>query len=119
MNKLFRHVIILCQILFVGFTSASTSIELKDIPQLQQGPQHATVAKRVSDLFSRSHYKYMALDNVLSQKVFDRYLEQLDFNRQIKLTENIDPNERAAAQQAVKKIKDEAVKVKEAISKKQ
>ena len=44
---------------------------------------------------------------------------RIDFNRQIKLTENIDPNERAAAQRAVKKIKDEAVKVQEAINKKQ
>ena len=44
---------------------------------------------------------------------------RIDFNRQIKLTENIDPNERAAAQQAVKRIKDEAVKVQEAINKKQ
>jgi len=44
---------------------------------------------------------------------------RVDFNRQIKLTENIDPNERAAAQRAVRKIKDEAVKVQEAINKKQ
>ena len=35
---------------------------------------------------------------------------RVDFNRQIKLTENIDPNERAAAQRAVKKIKDSVSK---------
>jgi len=91
MNKLFRHVIILCQVLFVGLSFATTtSIELKDIPQLHQTTQHATVAKRVSDLFSRSHYKYVPLDNILSQKVFERYLEQLDFNKQIFMQSDID-----------------------------
>lgn len=51
------------------------------------------------------------------QEIYEKL--RIDFNRQIKLTENIDPNERAAAQRAVKKIKDEAVKVQEAINKKQ
>ena len=51
------------------------------------------------------------------EKLYEKL--RVDFNRQIKLTKNIDPNERAAAQQAVKRIKDEAVKVQEAINKKQ
>ena len=51
------------------------------------------------------------------QEIYEKL--RVDFNRQIKLTENIDPNERAAAQRAVRKIKDEAVKVQEAINKKQ
>ena len=79
MKKLFRQVLILSQICFIGVTFATTeSVKLEDIPQLQQASQHAKVAKRVSDLFSRSHYKYMPLDDTLSQKVFDRYIEQLD-----------------------------------------
>jgi len=84
MNKFFRQVVIVSQILFIGVTFASTDkVTLEDIPQLHQASQHAKVAKRVSDLFSRSHYKYMPLDNTLSQKVFDRYIEQLDFNKQM------------------------------------
>ena len=91
MKKLFRQVLILSQIVFVGVTFATTeSVELKDIPQLHQASQHAKVAKRVSDLFSRSHYKYMPLDNTLSKKVFDRYIEQLDFNKQIFMQSDID-----------------------------
>ena len=93
MKKLFRHALIFSQIIFVGFafaTTASTSVELKEIPQLQQAPQHAKVAKRVSDLFSRSHYQYVPLDDALSQKVFERYIQQLDYNRQIFIQADID-----------------------------
>ena len=93
MKKLFRHALILFPLFFIGFTFATTansSVELKDIPQLQQESQHAKVAKRVSDLFSRSHYKYMPLDDQLSQKIFTRYIEQLDFNKQIFMQSDID-----------------------------
>ena len=91
MKKLFRHALILSQLCFVGATfSATDSVSLKDIPQLKQESQHAKVAKRVSDLFSRSHYKYIPLNDELSAKVFERYIEQLDFNKQIFMQSDID-----------------------------
>ena len=91
MKKLFCQVLILSQIFIVGITFAATdSVKLKDIPQLHQAVQHAKVAKRVSDLFSRSHYKYVPLDDNLSKKVFDRYIKQLDFNKQIFMQSDID-----------------------------
>lgn len=91
MKKLFRHVLVLSQFCFVGFVIATpVSVDLQDIPQLQQDTQHAKVAKRVSDLFSRSHYKYVPLDDALSEKVFKRYIEQLDFNKQIFMQSDID-----------------------------
>ncbi|WP_298939943.1 carboxy terminal-processing peptidase [uncultured Psychromonas sp.] len=91
MKKLFRHALILSQLCFVGATfSATDSVTLKDIPQLKQESQHAKVAKRVSDLFSRSHYKYIPLNDELSAKVFERYIEQLDFNKQIFMQSDID-----------------------------
>lgn len=91
MKKLFRHVLVLSQFCIVGFVAATpASVDMQDIPQLQQDTQHAKVAKRVSDLFSRSHYKYMPLDDALSEKVFERYIEQLDFNKQIFMQSDID-----------------------------
>jgi carboxyl-terminal processing protease len=91
MKKFFRHALILSQMFFVATSFAATSsVSLKDIPQLKQETQHAKVAKRVSDLFSRSHYKYMPLDDALSEQVFNRYIEQLDFNRQIFMQSDID-----------------------------
>jgi carboxyl-terminal processing protease len=90
MKKFFRHALILSQVFFVATTYAASSVNLNDIPQLKQETQHAKVAKRVSDLFSRSHYKYVPLDDALSEQVFNRYIEQLDFNRQIFMQSDID-----------------------------
>ena len=91
MKKLFCQVLILSQIFFVSVSFAEIeNIELTDIPQLHQAAPHAKVAKRVSDLFSRSHYKYTPLNDALSKKVFDRYIEQLDFNKQIFMQSDID-----------------------------
>ncbi|WP_028862913.1 carboxy terminal-processing peptidase [Psychromonas aquimarina] len=91
MNKFFRHTLFIACSLFIGAAYAlPVSFDIKDIPQLQQQEQHAKVAKRVSDLFSRSHYKFIPLDDALSQKVFDRYIEQLDYNKQIFLRSDID-----------------------------
>lgn len=90
MKKLFRHLVIASQIFYVGYVFAVTTVELKDIPTLKQEPQHAKVAKRVSDLFSRSHYKYMPLDDALSAQIFDRYIEQLDYQKQFFKQSDID-----------------------------
>ncbi len=91
MNKFFRHVLVAASTLYIGISFAvPASFEIKDIPQLEQQVQHAKVAKRVSDLFSRSHYKFIPLDDALSQKVFERYIEQLDYNKQIFMQSDID-----------------------------
>jgi len=91
MNKFFRHSLIIASTLYAGFVfSATASFDVKDIPQLAQQEQHAKVVKRVSDLYSRSHYKFIPLDDGLSQKVFERYIQQLDYNKQIFLQSDID-----------------------------
>ena len=91
MNKFFRHVIATASALYIGISFAvPVNSDLKDIPQLQQQEQHAKVAKRVSDLFSRSHYKFIPLNDALSRKVFERYIEQLDYNKLIFTQSDID-----------------------------
>ncbi|GLS91327.1 tail-specific protease [Psychromonas marina] len=91
MNKFFRHSLIIVSTLYAGAVfSASATLDVKDIPQLAQQEQHAKVVKRVSDLYSRSHYKFTPLDDGLSKKIFERYIEQLDFNKQIFLQSDID-----------------------------
>jgi len=89
MKKLFCNALVLSQIFFSGFILAA-DVKLEDIPQLSQESQHAKVTKRVSDLFGRSHYKYIPLNDELSEKVFNRYIEQLDFNKQIFMQSDID-----------------------------
>ncbi|MCW8995846.1 MAG: carboxy terminal-processing peptidase [Psychromonas sp.] len=91
MNKLFRHILATLGILYVGFSFAfPVSFDIKDIPKLEQQEQHAKVAKRVSYLFSRSHYKFIPLNDALSRKVFARYIEQLDYNKLIFKQTDID-----------------------------
>ncbi|MCG6201248.1 carboxy terminal-processing peptidase [Psychromonas antarctica] len=91
MNKFFRHALIVAAASYIGITFAvAASFDIKDIPQLEAQTQHSKVAKRVSDLFSRSHYKFVPLNDALSEKVFERYIDQLDYNKQIFMQSDID-----------------------------
>jgi len=62
----------------------------KDLPQLAPESQHAIAAKRVAFRFTRFHYKHINLNDAFSQKIFERYLELLDFNRNIFTQKDID-----------------------------
>jgi carboxyl-terminal processing protease len=91
MNKYFRHLAVIASYLYIGIVYAvPADFDSVDIPQLEQQAQHAKVTKRVSDLFSRSHYKYIPLNDALSQQVFERYIEQLDYNKQIFMHSDIE-----------------------------
>lgn len=76
--------------LVVGVSIAGPSTETADtIPELAQESQHSKSAKRITDHFTRSHYKKIKIDNELSQKVFDRYLRSLDVNKNFFLASDI------------------------------
>ncbi|MDF2177536.1 carboxy terminal-processing peptidase [Aliiglaciecola sp. CAU 1673] len=65
-----------------------------DLPLLEQESQHAVATKRISTLFTRAHYKPVVLDDALSAKVFDRYVEALDPSRNVFLADDISKLER-------------------------
>ncbi len=88
MNKFFRITLVLMSLCYVSFSFAS--VQLSDIPILKQQEQSAKVLKRVSDLYSRSHYKSVILNKDLSAKIFDGYIKMLDYNRQIFTKKDID-----------------------------
>ncbi|MGB2739869.1 MAG: S41 family peptidase, partial [Cognaticolwellia sp.] len=91
MKKYFRHIAVIASYLYIGIVYAvPAGVSSVEIPQLEQQAQHAKVTKRVSDLFSRSHYKYIPLNDALSQQVFERYIEQLDYNKQIFMQSDIE-----------------------------
>ena len=66
------------------------SKSIDEIPTLEQESQHAVSAKRISSHFLRSHYKEIALDDQLSEKVFDRFFRALDLNRNVFLASDIE-----------------------------
>lgn len=76
--------------LVVGASIAGpTSETVETIPELAQESQHSKSAKRITDHFTRSHYKKIKIDNELSQKVFERYLRSLDVNKNFFLASDI------------------------------
>ncbi|WP_394147105.1 carboxy terminal-processing peptidase [Shewanella atlantica] len=78
--------------IFVGFSAwaLTPSIPFSELPALSQEPQHKVASKRVTGLFTRSHYHRFDLDDAFSEQVFKRYLKQLDYRRNVLLQTDID-----------------------------
>ncbi len=72
-------------LMFGGAVSARTGSESVVIPKLSQLEQHFTASKRVSAFFTRAHYLPVQMDDKLSAKVYDRYLDSLDYYQNILL----------------------------------
>ncbi len=60
------------------------------IPVLKEETQHATVSERVTSRFTRSHYRQFDLDGEFSAKIFDRYLNLLDYSHNVLLASDIE-----------------------------
>lgn len=54
-----------------------------DLPLLAPEVQHTTTSKRVTSRLTRSHYKHFNLNDEFSQAMFNRYVEMLDYNKNI------------------------------------
>lgn len=65
------------------------TVKASALPQLSQESQHATEAERIAAIYTRSHYVDVVLDNALSQKIFKRYIDQLDYNHDLFLTSDL------------------------------
>ncbi|MCP9269220.1 carboxy terminal-processing peptidase [Xenorhabdus sp. XENO-1] len=64
-------------------------ITLSQLPDLNPEQQHSTVSKRIVSRFLRSHYRHFYLDVAFSGKVFDRYLNALDYGHNVFLASDI------------------------------
>ncbi|MBU2871648.1 carboxy terminal-processing peptidase [Colwellia sp. E2M01] len=62
----------------------------EELPVLIPESQHAIATKRVTARFSRAHYKKIAIDNALSAEIFDRFIKQLDYARNVFLASDIE-----------------------------
>ncbi|MBE3667768.1 C-terminal processing peptidase [Vibrio navarrensis] len=65
-------------------------LSLKDLPVLAPEIQHETASKRVTSRFTRSHYKHFNLNDDFSKAIFTRYVELLDYNKNIFTQADID-----------------------------
>ena len=61
-----------------------------DIVALQPSEANMFATKRATTRLTQSHYRKFQLDDEFSEKIFDRYLKGLDFNRNTFLQSDID-----------------------------
>ncbi|WP_127958373.1 carboxy terminal-processing peptidase [Serratia microhaemolytica] len=91
MNK-FVKLVAVAALVWSGMATAAdlAKISLTDLPTLTQEPQHSTVSQRVTTRFIQSHYRQIALDAEFSGRIFDRYLNILDYNHNVLLLSDIE-----------------------------
>jgi len=90
MNKLFKLTAVAGLLLVAGRVMALDEITRVDqIPILKEEAQHSTVSERVTSRFTRSHYRQFDLDANFSAKIFDRYLNLLDYSHNVLLASDV------------------------------
>lgn len=75
---------------FADTVAPPTLLTAQKLPQLHQERQHAIISERVVSRFTRSHYRQFDLDENFSNKIFDRYLNLLDYSHNVFLQSDID-----------------------------
>ncbi|HBN2095183.1 TPA: carboxy terminal-processing peptidase [Escherichia coli] len=91
MNMFFRLTALAGLLAIAGQTFAVEDITRADqIPVLKEETQHATVSERVTSRFTRSHYRQFDLDQAFSAKIFDRYLNLLDYSHNVLLESDVE-----------------------------
>ncbi len=90
MNK-FVRVTAIAGLFLVGSAAANDNkiTRADQIPQLHEEAQQETVSERVTARFTRSHYRQFDLDDAFSAKIFDRYLNMLDYSHNVLLASDI------------------------------
>lgn len=89
MSKKFTLIPLVAALFSGSLLASSDNLTEKDLPVLKQESQHSTASKRVTNLFTRAHYKPIKFNDELSEQIFDRYIESLDYNKSVFLASDI------------------------------
>ncbi|RUO25717.1 carboxy terminal-processing peptidase [Aliidiomarina minuta] len=91
MRKPFFRSLILSGFIMAPLAFAVTpNHNLDELPRLSAESQHETASKRIASYFTRYHYSRVEMDEAMGEQIFDRFFEQLDYNRMFFLQEDID-----------------------------
>lgn len=93
MNKLLKIAFVVSVATFgsaIADTQAVAPVTADQLPAIKQDTQHGTVSERVTSRFTRSHYRQFDLDKDFSGKIFDRYLNMLDYGHNVLLQSDVD-----------------------------
>ncbi len=74
---------------FCGATIAAPVAEKVTLPELTQLDQHFTASKRIAAILTRGHYLPVQIDDKLSAKVYDQYLDSLDYFHNVMLKSDV------------------------------
>lgn len=75
---------------FLATTHAAEPLHrLDELPQLAIESQQVTASKRIAAYFTRYHYGRFELTPELGEQIYDRYFEQLDYNRMFMLQKDL------------------------------
>ncbi|MEO2266047.1 carboxy terminal-processing peptidase [Pseudoalteromonas sp. YIC-656] len=89
MSKTFSLIPLVAALVAAPALASLDKVTIADLPTLHQESQHSTASKRVTNLFTRAHYKPIRFNDELSDQMFDRYVESLDYNRSIFLASDV------------------------------
>ncbi len=70
--------------------ASDSQASVDSLPILSPESQHATASKRITAQFTRAHYKKIKINDELAGEIFDRYIKQLDYARNIFLASDIE-----------------------------
>jgi carboxyl-terminal processing protease len=86
----FCRIAVAVSLSLASYSLFASNIETPDtLPILAPESQHATSTKRITAQFTRAHYKKIKIDDLLSEQIFDRYIKQLDYARNVFLASDI------------------------------
>lgn len=66
-----------------------TEYTLASLPKLAPEGQHKAASRRIASYFTRYHYSRVELDEAMAEQIFNRYFEQLDYNRMFFLASDV------------------------------
>ncbi|MFY8273389.1 carboxy terminal-processing peptidase [Pseudoalteromonas sp. SSDWG2] len=89
MSKTFSLIPLVAALVATSTLASVDKVTIADLPVLQQESQHSTASKRVTNLFTRAHYKPIRFNDELAEQMFERYVESLDYNRSIFLASDV------------------------------
>jgi carboxyl-terminal processing protease len=72
----------------LAIPALATTSDITD--ELRPDPRHESVGELVTEFIQKSHYLHIAVDDDLSSRVMDRYIESLDGNRMYLLASDIE-----------------------------
>ncbi len=84
-----RHLLIMLLAIVAGSGLATSLATAPETEILQASPRHRLTAQSITTLFEERHYRRTTIDNDVSSRIFDAYLEALDPNRQYLLAADV------------------------------